>query len=131
MNQAVELGGQLAGDGEKIDTVLNLKINDEVIFSRMTGRRSCPECGAVYHVENLKPRVEGKCDRDGTELIQRTDDAPDVVKNRLETYYRQTRPVVDYYRKNGTVYDIDANNDVEQVSSLIFEILDVLASVPG
>jgi adenylate kinase len=96
----------------------------------MTGRRSCPQCGAVYHIENLKPKVEGICDNDGTTLVQRPDDSAEVVANRLETYHQQTEPVVDYYRDNGsTIYDIDANKNIDEVSSLVFEKLDALIEV--
>ena len=126
INQACELDKSLSSAGQRIDAVLNLKINDEVVARRMTGRRSCPECGAVYHIENLKPRVEGICDKDGTELIKRPDDSAEVVANRLETYHRQTEPVVDYYKNNNMVYDIDANKDADEVIALIFERLDVL-----
>ncbi len=126
VNQAGELDKSLALNGEEIDIVLNLKIDDQVVLERMTGRRSCPECGAVYHIENLKPKVEGLCDNDGTELIQRPDDSPEVVTNRIKTYHLQTEPVVDYYRDNSTVYDIDANKDADEVTALIFENLDAL-----
>jgi adenylate kinase len=95
----------------------------------MTGRRSCPKCGAVYHIENLKPKIDGKCDKDGSELIQRPDDTLEVVENRLKTYHKQTEPVVDYYKDNGTVIDIDAGDDVDSVAELIFEKLEALASV--
>jgi len=128
VNQAVELAQYMAGDDRKIDAVLNLVIDDEVIAARMTGRRSCPKCGAVYHIENLKPKVAGICDNDGTGLIQRPDDTLEVVKRRLETYHRQTEPVVDYYRNSSTVYDIDASEDVEKVSSLILEKLGAFVS---
>ncbi|MFZ0034136.1 MAG: adenylate kinase [Sedimentisphaerales bacterium] len=127
INQAVELDESLACNGKKIDAVLNLKVNDRMVAKRMTGRRSCPECGAVYHIENLRPKVEGICDNDGTSLIQRPDDSPEVVTNRLKAYHQQTEPVVDYYRKNNTVYDVDANKDADKVSALLFENLDTLA----
>ncbi len=126
INQAVELDKSLSLSNQKIDAVLNLNIDEEVIYKRMTGRRSCPQCGAVYHIENLKPKVEGVCDNDGTELIQRPDDSPDVVANRLKTYHHQTELVVDYYKNNGTVYDIDANSDSDEVGALIFEKLNAL-----
>jgi adenylate kinase len=93
----------------------------------MTGRRSCPKCGAVYHMKNLRPQVNEICDNDGTKLVQRPDDAPEVVANRLNTYHRQTEPVVDYYREFRTVYDIDANDDADEVGDLIFGKLDGLA----
>ncbi|UCC21752.1 MAG: adenylate kinase [Planctomycetota bacterium] len=129
VNQAVALDESLACNGRRIDAVLNLRVDDPVVFERLTGRRSCPQCGAVYHVKNLKPKVDGRCDNDGAELIQRSDDSREVVTNRLKTYRLQTKPVVDYYKKNNTVYDIDANEDADHVASLVFENLDALVSV--
>jgi adenylate kinase len=130
VNQAVELDKTLASANQKMDVVINLQIDEQVIVHRMTGRRSCPQCGAVYHIENLKPKVEGICDNDGTTLVQRPDDSAEVVANRLETYHQQTEPVVDYYRDNGsTIYDIDANKNIDEVSSLVFEKLDALIKV--
>ena len=125
-NQASEFDKSLASNGEKMDIVLNLKIDDRIVAERMTGRRSCPKCGAVYHIENLKPKVEGICDKDGSKLIQRPDDSPEVVANRLKTYHLQTEPVVDYYKNNNVVYDIDANKDADEVGALVFEKLDAL-----
>jgi adenylate kinase len=129
VNQAVELDKLLARNGKKIDAVLNLEINEQVVVKRMSGRRSCPKCGAVYHIENLKPKTPGICDHDGTKLVQRPDDNPEVVLNRLKTYHQQTKPVVDYYKKNNTVYDINANEDADEVGALAFEKLDALVSV--
>jgi adenylate kinase len=126
VNQAAALDRALDADGQRIDAVLNLKIDDKVVAGRMTGRRSCPKCGAVYHVENLKPKRDGLCDRDGTKLVQRSDDSLEVVANRLETYHRQTEPLVEYYKNNGTVYDFDADRDPEDVRASIFETLGVL-----
>ncbi len=125
VNQACELDESLVGDGA-IDAVLNLKIDDSIVEARMTGRRSCPKCGAVYHVENMKPKTEGLCDHDGAELVQRPDDTPEVVANRLETYHRQTEPLVDYYRKNGAVFDIEADRDPDDVKACVFKKLQTL-----
>ncbi len=130
-NQAEQLDKSLAERGQKIDVVLNLEVNDETVARRITGRRSCPQCGAVYHVENMKPKLEGKCDYEGADLVQRPDDSLEVVMNRLKTYHDQTRPVVNYYKKNATVYDIDADKDVDEIEALIFERLDACASVQG
>lgn len=128
VNQADELAKSLASANQKIDVILNLQIDDQVVVKRMAGRRSCPQCGAVYNIERFKPKVEGVCDNDGTKLIQRPDDSAEVVANRLETYHLQTEPVVDYYKKNSsTVYDIDANKDAEEVNALVFVKLDALA----
>ena len=126
VNQAVELDESLAGNEMKIDVVLNLQIDDDVVAKRMTGRRSCPKCGAVYHIEHLKPKVEDLCDNDGTELVQRPDDSPGVVANRLQTYHQQTEPLVDYYRNNGTVYDFDADRNPDEIRASIFEKLEAL-----
>jgi adenylate kinase len=128
IDQAVELDKMLAQNNQDIDAIVNLQIDDRIIAGRMTGRRSCPKCGAVYHIKNLIPKVAGICDNDGTKLIQRPDDGPKVVANRLETYHLQTEPVVDYYNKSdGMVLDIDANKSIDEVSDLIFQKLDVLA----
>ncbi|MGD2093856.1 MAG: adenylate kinase [Phycisphaerales bacterium] len=129
VNQATKLDESLNANGLEIDAVLNLQINDDVVAQRMTGRRSCPKCGAVYHIENLKPKVEGRCDNDGVELIQRSDDSLEVVVNRLKTYHQQTEPLVDYYRNNGTVYDFDADRDVDEIKASIFEKLDALVQI--
>ena len=126
VNQAVELNKSLADNEMTIDFVLNLQVDDDVVAKRITGRRSCPKCGAVYHIEHLKPKAEGICDNDGIELTQRPDDTPDVVTNRLKTYHQQTEPLVDYYRKNGTVYDFDADRTPDEVRVSIFEKLDAL-----
>jgi adenylate kinase len=128
VNQAVELDKALAEKGQQIDAVLNLQVDDSVVTKRITGRRSCPVCGAVYHVENLKPKKEGFCDNDGTRLVQRPDDTEQVLANRLGTYHRQTEPLVDYYNKNGTVYNFDAERNPDDVKVAIFEKLDALVT---
>jgi adenylate kinase len=129
VNQAVELDQALVASGQQIDAVLNLEIDDNVVSRRITGRRSCPQCGAVYHIDNLKPKTEGICDNDGAELVQRSDDSQEVLTNRLEAYHRQTEPLVDYYKKNGTVYDFDADRDPDDVGASIFEKLDALVKM--
>lgn len=129
VNQAVELDKTLASHGSKIDIVINLKVDDGVVASRLTGRRSCAQCGAVYHIENLKPKVEGICDVDGAELVQRSDDTLEVVGNRLKTYHDQTEPVIGYYKENNTVYDIDACDQPDAVTEAVINKLNELAKV--
>lgn len=126
VKQAESLDKSLSLLNQNIDSVLNLKIDDQIVVNRMSGRRSCPKCGAVYHIENLKPKVDGVCDDDGTKLVQRPDDSAEVVKNRLKTYHLQTEPVVDYYMKHNTVYEIDASKDADEVTELVFKKLDAL-----
>ena len=127
VNQAEQLDKTLAGNGEKIDVVLNLAVDDGVVAGRITGRRSCPECGEVYHVEYLKPKVDGVCDNDGAELVQRPDDTLEVVMNRLENYHRQTEPLVDYYKNNTAICEVDAGKDVDEVTALVLEKLESFA----
>lgn len=126
VNQAAQLDKSLAEHGWTIDAVVNLKVGDEVVIKRITGRRSCPKCGAVYHIENLKPKVEGVCDHDGTGLVQRPDDTVDVVRNRLRNYCEQTAPLVDYYRQKNNLHQLDADADAEVVRDALFEKLDAL-----
>jgi len=126
VNQAIELDETLESIDRKIDIVVNLQVDEQNVLARMTGRRSCPKCGAVYHVENMRPKVEGKCDHDGAELVQRPDDSAEVVANRLRTYHLQTKPVVDYYREKSTVFDVDANKEADETSGLILDRLDAL-----
>lgn len=125
--QGEGLDAALEKAGEKINAIVNLQVPDEPIMSRMTGRRSCPACGAVYHIENLKPKVDGQCDKGCGELVQRKDDTPEVVSYRLKTYHEQTAAVVGYYQDNGnTILDIDANQDIDNVTEEIFVKLDAL-----
>jgi adenylate kinase len=127
VKQAADLDKTLCGRDEKIDAVLNLSANEDVIVRRITGRRICPKCAAVYHVENLRPKVDGVCDKDGSSLVQRPDDTAEVVVTRLKNYNEQTAPLVDYYRRKNAVYDIDANGDAEKVRDVIFNKLNPLA----
>ena len=123
--QSKKLDEALAKAGEKIDGIVNLQVANEIISARLTGRRSCPACGAVYHIENLKPEVDGICDKDSKELVQRSDDKADVVTNRLKTYHEQTAAVVGYYQGNGNaIINIDAGQTVDDVTTSIFRELD-------
>jgi adenylate kinase len=122
--QAESLDKSLAANGSGIDVVIDLTVSDNIVVDRITGRRSCPKCGAVYHVKNMPPRKPGVCDNDGTKLVQRPDDTVEVVKNRLATYYEQTKPVVDYYKARRTVNDVDADGNADRVAALLFEMLD-------
>lgn len=127
VNQAEVLDRALAAKGGGIDVVMNLLVDDGIVVARITGRRSCPKCGAVYHVKNMPPKVDGICDKEGARLVQRPDDTEEVVRNRLETYYRQTEPVVGYYKAGRPVDDVDAGGDADAVAQGIFCRLDGLA----
>jgi adenylate kinase len=128
--QAQELNRELQGKSRRIDAVVNLVIDDSVIEKRVTGRRSCPVCGAVYHIDTLKPKTEGYCDKcKNQQLVQRPDDKPDVIRQRLKTYHEQTSVVVGFYIDNGQeVIDIDADRPINDVTAKILEKLGSLAA---
>ena len=123
--QGEALDKALDAAGEKIDAIVNLQVDDSEIVGRMTGRRSCPACGGVYHIENLKPKEEGKCDNGCGELVQRDDDKPEVVENRLKIYHEQTAAVVGYYESvGGNILNIPASGTPDEVTAKVFAELE-------
>ncbi|NIA06208.1 MAG: adenylate kinase [Actinobacteria bacterium] len=121
--QAQALDASLVELESQIDLVLYLDADAEVIISRLSGRRVCPVCNATYHVDNIPPAVPGKCDRDGAELISRPDDAPDVVRTRLENYRRLTQPLLDYYAGVGRFHRLDGNKDISEIYQQALQVL--------
>lgn len=111
------------GKVQEIDKVLNFDAPDELIIERMSGRRTCRKCNAVYHIKNIPPKKEGVCDKCGGELYQREDEKPDVIKQRLEVYKEQTEPLIKYYEEKGLLTTIDANRSPEEVVKDIVELL--------
>jgi len=111
--------------GEPVDVVIHMQIDNSVIEKRMTGRRSCPNCGRVYNIssDELKPKVDGKCDSCDVDLIQRADDKPDTVRNRLDVYEQQTAPLVDYYSKIGKLKSINVDGPREEITNKILELV--------
>ncbi|GBC95797.1 Adenylate kinase [bacterium HR16] len=95
--------------------VVYLDTSEEVILQRLGGRRICPRCGANYHVVTMPPKVEGRCDRCGAELVVRPDDAPEAVRKRLEVYRKQTEPLVTFYSQRGLLERINASGEAEEV----------------
>ena len=123
--QAQGLDGIAAQQNRPLDHVVYFDLDDQMVISRLSGRRSCPACGEPYHIESLKPRTEGICDKCSTELIQRDDDRPDTVKNRLDVYKQQTAELIDYYRKKELLRRVGADGSVQQVRAGVFEALGV------
>jgi len=103
----------------KIDKVLNFFASEAEIISRLSGRRTCKKCGAIFHVRNKPPRIDGICDYCGGELYQRTDETPETIKNRLRVYHGKTKPLIDYYRNKGLLADIDANYGYPEIDKVI------------
>lgn len=109
--------------GRNIDYVINFEIDDRVVLDRISGRRTCPECDASYHVEFNPPKVENTCDVCGSRLIIRKDDNQESAKVRLTNYYALTYPLVDYYKEQGKLVSVDALQDINQVSRDIEDVL--------
>ncbi|MEK7294866.1 MAG: adenylate kinase [Nitrospirota bacterium] len=121
--QAEELDAMLKTRGLQLDRVVNVSVPREDVVRRLTGRRSCPKCQAVFHVEFAPPTRAGFCDRCGGELMQRSDDKRETVENRLAVYEAQTAPLIAYYRQRGLLSDIDGVGKVLQVQQRVVELL--------
>ena len=113
---------QALGTFAKIDAAINLDVADEVLVARLSGRRVCPLCGAPYHVDRLNG--ETLCKADATPLIQRDDDKPETVLNRLKVYHQKTAPLIDYYRSEGKLMNIIGSGSLEEISEEIFKTLE-------
>jgi adenylate kinase len=107
----------------KIDSVILFEIEDQELVSRLSGRRTCPKCGAMFHVQTLKPKKDGICDQCGTELVQRDDDKPEVIQKRLKVYHEQTAPVAGYYQKQSKLARLDAAQGFAEVATSLDSIL--------
>lgn len=110
--------------GIVIDKVIDIEVADEAIAKRMSGRRVCPKCGASYHLEYKKPSKDGICDACGDSLVQRKDDAPETVLERLKVYHSETEPLKDYYSKTGKLKIVEGQDEVAQTTALTFKALE-------
>lgn len=110
--------------GRAIDLVIDISVPDEELVRRIAGRRVCPKCGASYHIRNMKPKVEGVCDRCGSELIQRKDDNPESFKVRLENYFQSTEPLLAFYEKSGLLHSFDGNGNPKALHDAIASLLE-------
>lgn len=110
--------------GVQIDTVLDIEVPDEKIVGRLSGRRVCSGCGASYHLEYKPPKQEGICDSCGGALIQRKDDHPDTVLERLRVYHEQTEPLKEYYSAQGKVTVVYGQEEVKDTSALVLKALE-------
>ena len=111
--QAEALDSMLSAKGEKIDAVISVVVDDEVIKDRVSTRRVCEKCGASYNVKYKPTKVEGVCDLCGGTVVQRADDNEETVAARLKTYYNNTKPLVDYYETKGLIVEGDNNKDAD------------------
>ncbi|WP_264229868.1 adenylate kinase [Acholeplasma laidlawii] len=123
-DQAIFLDNLLMVTNQKLDVVLNISSSDEVIVKRITGRRTCPVCGAIYHVDNFPPKVAGICDNDGATLVQRKDDQKETIIRRLSVYKEETFPLIKYYVHKNLLMDVDGNQPLEVITKHVLEILE-------
>ena len=100
---------------ETIDKVINFVLTDKEVIRRISGRRTCKNCGAIYHIDFLKSKKKGVCDKCNIKLTQRKDDKPMAVKKRLQVYKKQTEPLIEYYNKKGILINIDSNPTIKEI----------------
>jgi adenylate kinase len=124
--QAEALDAKLGELGRGVSSVLLIDVSDDEVVRRLGGRRTCEAEGHVYHVEFNPPKVEGVCDIDGSPLIVRDDDKPDVIRKRLATYHEKTEPLVSYYDGEGVLRRVDGEREPDEVTA---ELRDVLAAI--
>jgi len=123
VHQAEVLDGMLAEHGTAVDVVLELVVDDEEVVRRLSGRRTCRQCGHVWHVDFDPPADEGVCDRCSGELFQRDDDSEDTIRHRLDVYADQTSPLIGYFGDKGLLRGVDATGPVEDVTDRAINVL--------
>lgn len=111
--------------GLAVDCALSIEVEDEVIVKRMSGRRVCPHCGQTYHIVNNPPQVDDKCDACGSELIVRSDDAPETVRARLETYHSVTEPLKAFYAERGKLKTVENQPSIDATTAEIRKTLEI------
>ena len=126
LKQAKALGRQLSDLGRRVTAALLIDVPDEELIKRLSGRRVCVKSGHNYHVDYDPPKHEGVCDQDGSRLIRREDDDPEVIKNRLRVYHEQTAPLVDYFDEQGVMRRIDGTRDAAEVHDHIRAVIATL-----
>ncbi len=121
--QAEALQSAFVKEGKRINCAVYFKIEDQLIIDRLSARRVCPKDGAVYNLISKPPKQDEVCDNDGARLIQREDDKPAVIRKRLDVYYQQTAPVVDYYQEQDVLEEVDATQDIAVVQSELEKLI--------
>jgi len=125
MPRTIAQAEALDSQGVEIETVLSIAVPDEVIIKRLSGRRTCPTCGMIFHIETKKPKVEGICDACGATLIIRKDDEAETIKNRLLTYHKETEPLVNYYKAQGKLKEVGGDMGIAEQTAEVFKALGI------
>jgi adenylate kinase len=121
--QAESLDRILEELGTKLDMVIDIYCSDDVIIKRLSGRRVCPECTAIYHIRSSEMARQGICENCGAKLIQREDDREETVRNRLKTYHDQTEPLIGYYREKGILVRVQGEGSAADTTAEIYQVL--------
>jgi adenylate kinase len=124
LEQATALDEALTQEDRAIDEVLYIQVPEDELLSRLSGRWNCRQCGSVYHQRFQPPRQAGRCDQCGGELYQREDDTPETARKRLEVYFRQTAPLIDYYQARGKLVKVDGDKAVEEVAEQLLAAIE-------
>jgi adenylate kinase len=124
LDQAKALDAALFKRSQAVDHTAYIRVGEEELVQRLSGRWTCRGCGAVYHERYSPPKTAGRCDGCGGELYQRTDDQPDTVRRRLGVYFRDTAPLVEYYRQEGKLVEVDGGQSIEAVGRALKEALE-------
>jgi len=122
IHQARVLDDALSDQGRSIARALHISVSTDELVRRLSGRWSCANCGAVYHETSQPPKAPGVCDACGSELYQREDDKPEVVRRRLEVNAELLEPLMDYYREQGKLFEVDGERDLDEVSSSLLRL---------
>lgn len=123
LNQAEALDRALAAQAEAIDKVVYIRVSENELVRRLSGRWICRDCQMPYHAADSPPRVWGKCDKCGGELYQRADDIPETVRERLGVYFAETAPLIDYYSRAGKLLEVDGEGDAGEVGRRMLSVL--------
>jgi len=123
VGQAQMLDGLLSETKESIDSVVVLEVDRDAVIERLSARRSCPECKAVFNVSNLPPKKEGICDNCGAELVHRKDDQPETIANRLDVYEQQTVPILKHYGGKVEIHRVDGNQSIDDVTKAVEHVV--------
>ncbi len=124
LEQAKALDEAMSKEGKGIDLVLYIKVSNEELIKRLSGRWICRDCQAPYNIVEVPPKVSGKCDKCNGELYQRADDTEETVRKRLDVYFSQTMPLIEYYSQTGKLTEVDGERSIEEVSEDLIAVIE-------
>ncbi len=127
--QAQSLDKMLLSMDISLSAVIKIEVGKAILLKRLTGRRVCKGCGATYNVDTMKPKKEGVCDKCGKELVQRPDDMPQTIENRLAVYQKDTAPLIEFYEKKGLLRPVQCEGEYKDVLGRLFAALEKVAKV--